>query len=247
MIGIFLCDDDNGVRLRIQAALERKIFIEGWDMAVACSADGPRSLLKAIEGKEPEHGIYFLDVDLKDENWDGFLLGKEIRRLDPHAVLVYITGYGDLAYKTFQYHLEAFDYIVKDQDLLEGAVCRCLEDVWMRLAEEKRVREEIFTLRAGDVLRHIQVKDILFFESASVSHHVLLHTANSWVDFLGSLNELEKQLGERFIRVHRSYLAAADKIDEVDLKRGVLRIRGRECPVSRAGKALIRQKRGGVL
>ena len=247
MIPIFLCDDDNGVRLRIQAALERKIFMEGWDMSVACSADSPQSLLKAAEEEKPEHGIYFLDVDLKDQRWDGFLLGREIRRLDPRAVLVYITGYGQLAYKTFQYHLEAFDYIVKQPDLLEDSVCRCLEDIQARLAEERRTPDEIFTLRAGDMLRHIPLRDILFFESASVSHHVLLHTANSRVDFLGSLNELEKQLGERFIRVHRAYLAAADKIDEVDLKRGVLRIRGRECPVSRAGKALIRQKRGGVL
>ena len=43
----------------------------------------------------------------------GFRLGRELRRRDPRGTLVYITSYEDLAWRTFQYHLEAFDYIVK--------------------------------------------------------------------------------------------------------------------------------------
>lgn len=246
MIGIFLCDDDKAVRSRIQTALERKIFMEGWDMSVVCSAEGSQPLLTAMEREGSRHGIYFLDVDLKDEKWDGFLLGREIRRLDSHAILVYITSYGDLAYKTFQYHLEAFDYIVKESEQLEELVCRCLEDIQARLMEERRAPEEIFTLRTGDILRHIPLKDILFFESAPVSHHVLLHTANSRMDFLGSLGDLEKQLGDRFIRIHRAYLAAVARIDQVDLKRGILQVGGRECPISRAGKKLLCQRGGGL-
>ena len=36
-------------------------------------------------------GVYFLDVDLKDGAWDGFTLGRELRRRDPHGTLIYIT------------------------------------------------------------------------------------------------------------------------------------------------------------
>ena len=67
------------------------------------------------------------------------------------------------------------------------------------------------------------------------------------MNFLGSLNELEIQLGEQFIRTHRAYLVAADKIEAVDLKHNKLWVGGQECLLSRAGKAELRRKTGGNL
>lgn len=95
MIGIYLCDDEETIRRQINTALERKILIENYDMKVLCSAAGAQELLDAIE--DGKQGVYFLDVELKDGEWDGFLLGQELRRRDPHGTLVYITGHKDLA------------------------------------------------------------------------------------------------------------------------------------------------------
>lgn len=100
----------------------------------------------------------------------------------------------------------------------------------------------MFTLRTGETVRHVPLKEILFFETASVAHHVLLHTSNSRMDFLGSLNDLEVQLGDRFIRTHRAYLVAVDKIEAVDLKHNKLWAGGNECLLSRAGKAALRKR-----
>ena len=86
-------------------------------------------------------------------------------------------------------------------------------------------------------------EEILFFETAPTPHHVFLHTSNSRIDFLGSLNELETQLGHQFIRTHRAYLVAADKIETVDLKQNKLWAGGHECLLSRAGKGKL--KTGG--
>ena len=106
---------------------------------------------------------------------------------------------------------------------------------------------EVFTLRSGDETRHILLADILFFETAPKAHHVYLHTSDSWVDFVGSLGELERELGERFIRIHRAYLAAADKIETVNWKQNKVRVGGRECLLSRLGKIELRKKLGGDL
>lgn len=240
MIGIYLCDDEDDVRRQIQAALERKIFVENYDMKVVCSAANGRELLNAVENSK--RGIYFLDVELKDGEWDGFQLGRELRRRDPHCTLVYVTGYGDLAWRTFQYHLEAFDYIIKEPEQIEPAVSKCLGEIHMRLLAERQDPAEMFTLRTGETVRHVPLKEILFFETASVAHHVLLHTSNSRMDFLGSLNDLEAQLGDRFIRTHRAYLVAVDKIEAVDLKHNKLWAGGNECLLSRAGKAALRKR-----
>ena len=114
MISVYLCDDEESVRHQLKTALEWKILIENYDMRVVCAASAAQELLDAAQ--DSRRGVYFLDVDLKDGAWDGFTLGRELRRRDPHGTLVYITSYGDLAWKTFQYHLEAFDYIVKEGD-----------------------------------------------------------------------------------------------------------------------------------
>ena len=245
MIRIYLCDDEDAVRHQIQTALEWKILAENYDMKVVCSAASPWELLDAAE--DGSRGVYFLDVELKDGEWDGFRLGQELRRRDPHGTLVYITSYGDLAWRTFQYHLEAFDYIVKGPGPIGPAAARCLEEIHTRLLAERRDPAEMFTVRTGDMVRHIPLGDILFFETAPAPHHVYLHTSNSRMDFLGSLNELEIQLGDRFIRTHRAYLVAADRIDAVDLKHSRLWAGGHECLLSRTGKAILRKKMGGGL
>ncbi len=243
MIRIYLCDDEEAVRHQIQTALEWKIFVENYDMKVVCSASNARELLAASEHEK--QGIYFLDVELKDGAWDGFQLGQELRRRDPHGTLVYITSYGDLAWRTFQYHLEAFDYIVKVPEQIGPSVSQCLGEIQTHLLAERQDPAAMFTLRSGDMVRHIPLCDILFFETAPIPHHVLLHTANSRIDFLGSLHELEKKLGSRFIRTHRAYLVAADKIETLDLKHNKLWAGGHECLLSRAGKAALRKKMGG--
>jgi two-component system response regulator AgrA len=242
VIHIYLCDDEEAVLHQIQTALEWKIFMENYDMKVVCAAGCAQALLEAVE--DNRRSVYFLDVDLKDGEWDGFRLGRELRRRDPHGTLVYITSYGDLAWRTFQYHLEAFDYIVKGQEQTGPAAARCLEAIHGRLMEERRDPAEVFSLRMGEEIRHVPLEDILFFETGTKAHHVLLHTAHSRMDFVGSLNELEAELGGRFVRVHRAFLAAADKIEAVEWKKNRVRVGGQECLLSRAGKAELKKRLG---
>ena len=52
-------------------------------------------------------------------------------------------------------------------------------------------------------------------------------------------------MGDPFIRTHRAYLVAANKIEAVDLKHNKLWVGGRECMLSRTGKAVLRRKMGG--
>ena len=241
MISIYICDDEETVLCRLKAALEWKILVENYDMEVACAAATAQELLDRVQ--DGSRSVYFLDVDLRDGKWDGFKLGRELRRRDPHGTLVYITSYGDLAWRTFQYHLEAFDYIVKEGDPGPDAA-RCLEAVHARLLDERQDPAEVFSLRSGDETLHVPLADILFFETAPGSHHVFLHTADSRINFVGCLGELERELGRRFLRIHRGYLAAADKIEAVDWKRNTIRVGGRECLLSRTGKAELKKRLG---
>ena len=136
---------------------------------------------------------------------------------------------------------------MKEGEQTGSAAAQCLEAVHARLLDERHDPAEVFSLRTGDETRHVPLGNILFFETAPKAHHVFLHTADSRLDFVGSLNDLERELGRRFVRVHRAYLAAWDKIESVDWKEQKVRVGGRTCLLSRAGKAELKKKLGGNL
>ena len=246
MIDIYLCDDEDMIRRQIRDAIEKKIMIESYDMRVVSSTGKPVECLDILRQSANRRNIYFLDVELKDPEYDGFQLGKEIRRLDPNGTLIFITSYRELAFCTFQYHLEVFDYIIKDPDSQKDSIDRCLESIHLRLRDEtKKDIAGVYTVKIGDTLRHVPVQDILFFETAAKPHHVILHAQNGRMEFSGNLNEIEKQVGETFIRTHRSYLAALGKITEINLKDGRVKVGNLECMVSRKMKSVLLERMVG--
>ena len=87
------------------------------------------------------------------------------------------------------------------------------------------------------MIRHIPIDDILFFETSSRSHFVILHGLHQRIEFIGNLSDIEKELGKNFLKIHRSYLIAINKIDHIDLKRNIVRIGNSECAISRRMKS----------
>ena len=80
------------IRAAIRRELEKEILIKGYDMKVAAACAGPEELLEEIQ-KSGRRGIYFLDVDLKHEQYTGFTLGQAIRKMDPRGFLIYVTAF----------------------------------------------------------------------------------------------------------------------------------------------------------
>lgn len=115
----------------------------------------------------PQRGIYFLDVELKNEPMDGFGLGKIIRETDPRGFIIYVTAFEELAFETFRYHLEALDYIIKgDMEKMLNGIKQGLETVTRRMSMEKGEQREFFTVKVLDVIKHIPVDEIMFFETS---------------------------------------------------------------------------------
>lgn len=243
MINLYLCDDEDTARYLIQEEIEKKILIEEYDMKIQFSCGHPETFLDAIRSSPQKRNVYFLDVELKNNLYDGFRLGKEIRQIDPNGTLIYITSFQELAFQTFQYHLEAFDYIVKDAASLRDSLANCLASLNMRLQQESQKDiTDMYSVKIGDMVKHVPLADILYFETSPRSHHIILHTHSSQIDFVGNLNEIEEQVGEPFIRTHRSYLVAANKITEIDLKHNKLKTGSMECLVSRKMKSVLLKK-----
>ncbi len=234
MLPVYICEDEENIRLLQKEYLERQIMIEEYDMEIAVCSSRPQEILEALR-LSPRRGIYFLDVELKGETMDGFTLGQEIRKLDPRGFIIYVTAYKNLAFETFRYHLEALDYIVKESmEKMKEGLKHSLLVITERMRAEQGEQRDFFSVKVMDVIKHVPVDEIMFFEATARTHRIALHGVNDWFDFIGSLKDLETQLGDRFLRTHRAYLVNVEQIVELDLKGRELRMKnGERCLFSK--------------
>ena len=240
MLPVYICEDDYEILCIQKEYIEKQILINGYDMKIAVCSRHPKEIIKSAMNF-PQRGIYFLDVELKNEPMDGFGLGKIIRETDPRGFIIYVTAFEELAFATFRYHLEALDYIIKgDMEKMLNGIKQGLETVTRRMSMEKGEQREFFTVKVLDVIKHIPVDEIMFFETSGRTHRIELHALNDRLDFIGSMQELEEQLGSQFIRVHRGYLVNSCQIGELDLKHKEIRMKnGEKCFFSRNARKLL--------
>lgn len=234
MLPVYICEDNKQSRDSLKDYLEKQILMNNYDMEIVLCSGHPKKILDQIRCV-PRQGIYFLDVELKGEAMDGFTLGQEIRRYDARGFLIYVTAFQDLAFETFRYHLEALDYLVKgDEKRLYEGISRCLEDITQRMCRERDEEREYFTVKVLDVVKHIPIDEILFFTTSGRTHRIELHAVRDRMDFIGSMQELEKQLPDCFMRVHRACLVNIDHIAQLDMKkREILMDNGERCIFAR--------------
>lgn len=172
--------------------------------------------------------LMFLDVDMPD------LTGTQLLRTLKHPPLViFTTAYPDYALEGFE--LDAVDYLLKPIpfDRFLKAVNKAQERLHppamptaipLSGAPEANfifVKTEYKTLR-------VDLDDILYVEG--LKDYVLIHTRQKKIITLLSLNKMvEKLPPTHFLRVHRSFIVAVNKIDSIERNR--IRIGDAEIPV----------------
>lgn len=236
MIPIYICEDNTQIRSHLAALIEKYILIQDYDMQIACATATPKELLQQV--KEGQQGIYFLDIDLKDAEYNGFDLAKIIRKQDERGFIIFVTTHGELTFETFRLHLEALDYIVKDQPDLEERIRHCIDEIHKRIIRENgNSVQAYYTIKVNDRLHHILLDDILYFETSSTKHRLILHTESEILEFSGSLSEVEEKVGSLFLRTHRSYLININKIARTLLSDNLVELtNGETCLVARRFK-----------
>ena len=120
---------------------------------------------------------------------------------------------------------------------------KCLGVIRDRLKEERGEDRQYFTVKFMDTVRHIPVDEILYFETGGKSHRIILHGLKENMDFTGSIQELQKNLSGKFVRVHRSYLANVRMVKLLDIKeKKIVFINGEICPFSQKVKYELMQR-----
>lgn len=171
----------------------------------------PVAALSAIAKQKPE--LVFLDIQMPDLN------GIELSRLLPSETkMIFTTAFRQYAFES--YEVEAIDYLLKPiiySKFLE-AVSKAERwfDMLQTSAEGAREMKSAFIRMEGE-FRNIDFEDILYV--SGMKDYVLIHLESEKEPLVAHLTmkAMEEMLpGDRFMRVHRSYITALSKITSVD-------------------------------
>jgi DNA-binding LytR/AlgR family response regulator len=198
------------------------------------------SPLKAAEQvSKGEVQLLFLDIQMpKITGLDFF---KTLRQAPP---VIFTTAYPQYALDGFE--LNALDYLVKpiSFDRFLKAAMRAKEFYEIRQvnAEETKqatVQQDHFFIKADNKLVKIQFDEILYVEA--LQNYVVIHTKDKkYITYLTFKSVEEYLPASLFVKVHKSYIIAAGKIESID--GNDIRIGAHHIPISRNLKDEVMEK-----
>ena len=148
--------------------------------------------------------LVFLDIQM--EGMDGMDTARALRKTQPEAVLIFVTGSKEYVFEAFD--VSAFHYLLKP--LEETKFKEVLARALLESQRCKTGRQERLFIRTKNLT--IDQKDILYIESRGKK--VDIHTLKETFSIYGAMNELETQLSKSFYRCHRGYLVNMAYITE---------------------------------
>ena len=221
MLNIFVCEDNAAQRRRIVQIIQNTVMIEELDMQLVLDAEDPYVLLNKVKTSQ-NTGVYFLDIDLNSD-MNGMKLAQQIRLFDPRGFIIFITAHSELSYMTFQYRVEAMDFVLKDNPAEAKVKIReCLLNAMERYSLQTNKTHKVYTIETGGRKISIDYDDIFFFETSGNIHKVILHAKDRQIEFSGTIKELTNTLGGSFVRCHRSFLVNKNNIKETDAKNRII-------------------------
>lgn len=161
--------------------------------------------------------LLFLDIQLPYMNGLDFL-----RTLKHPPIVVITTAYSDYALES--YKLNVTDYLLKpiefDQFLKSVQKVKHYHDLVNKSGQDLSKAEpprDYFFIRSESKYEKIYFRDIVFIEG--MQNYVTINTRKNKYITLLTLRTLEENLDkDSFIRVHKSFLVSADKIDSISGK-----------------------------
>ncbi|TDE10020.1 LytR/AlgR family response regulator transcription factor [Dyadobacter psychrotolerans] len=163
--------------------------------------------------------LIFLDIKMPDISGIDF-----INCLQKVPMVIFTTAYSEYAVQGFE--LDALDYLLKPFSLTRFTKS-CNKALDLHLLR-KPVNQNFIFVKTGYEEEKVLLDDLLYVEAEG--NYISFILKNKKLLSRQSMTEVTSQLPEtRFIRIHRSYLIAIDKIEKIS--RQELMIAGQALPI----------------
>jgi DNA-binding LytR/AlgR family response regulator len=206
---VFTClivDDDPFDRLVIESELAKYPFLQ-----VKGSFSHPleaRSLMDVVNIQ-----LLILDIDMPLVN------GLDLLRSLPDPIpCIFVTSHPEFALEGFELH--ALDYLLKPlkADRFRQAVLRAKEYLEIKAKAqlyELHFEEDFLGFKESGTYNRVRISEILYLEALK-DYTKVITRAKRYVTLANLRTFSEKLPTAKFLRIHRSYVVAVDKIRQVD-------------------------------
>jgi DNA-binding LytR/AlgR family response regulator len=215
-----IIDDEPLARKGLEEEVDAIDFLE-----IAGIAENALQANKLMASLQPD--LIFLDIRMPKLNGLDFL-----RALKNPPMAIIITAYSEFALEGFT--LDVIDYLVKpvafDRLLKACNKAREFYAFTRSKTKEGNYHSDFFYIKCGNKFEKIFLHELLFIKA--VDNYVSLHTTTrSLISYL-TLKNVEAYLPEgNFMKVHKSYIVAIDKI--VHIEGNEISVGGKNIPISR--------------
>jgi len=208
----------------------RKLIEDVRDILLVAECENAMDAYNIVNQKPVD--VLFLDIEMP--GMTGIELTKNLKKKSPF--IIFTTAKPDYAVDAFE--LNVIDYLVKPIEPARflKAVDRLREAIESN-KEQLQVRETEFVfVKDNGVLKKVNADDIQYLEA--MGDYVKIFTPQKFHIVHSTLKSIEEKLSPlKFMRIHRSYIVALNKIDFIE--EGVININGAAIPVADAYKATL--------
>ncbi len=201
---VLIVDDEVLARDRLR---EHVLRLES-EADIEYAQDGNEAIEKVNAG-QPDVVL----MDIRMPVMDGLQAASYMMSLDDPPAVIFTTAYEDHALEAFE--VNAVDYLLKPvrQDRLRQAFEKAERFLRQPSDDEftgrdRRTTRSHVSINTRGQIRLIPVKEIIYFMADS--KYITVRTADARHLIEDSLTSLEKEFGDRFMRVHRNSLVSTD-------------------------------------
>jgi len=200
LIRVFIADDEAPARDRLRELLG-DIAGEVQTDVVGEATNG----LEAIE-RVPSSGAEVLLLDIQMPGMGGLEVARHLATLEKSPAVVFVTAHDRHAVEAFD--LNALDYLLKPvrAERLAAALRKASVPEKASLANAANAPREYLSVAERHRIALVPVRDILFLRAEQ--KYVTVRTREREHLIEESLVALERELADRFVRIHRNCLVA---------------------------------------
>jgi two-component system, LytTR family, response regulator len=210
--------DDEPLALRvIESHAAKTPFLE----LVHSTTNAVEALVRAQQG---DIQLLFLDIQMPD------LTGMQFMQLmKGQCKIILTTAYPQYALEGYEYSV--VDYLLKPisfdrflkavqkvQEVLQAPPQYIVENQPVLAIETPQIAQDFIFVKTEYKLQRVAHADILFIEGGK--NYITIHMPKERILSLMTLSKIEEMLpAPQFLRVHKSWLVAVNKIDSVERQR----------------------------
>lgn len=184
--------------------------------------------------------LIFLDIQMDHLNGIQFL-----KNIKPNAKVIFTTAYEEHAIEG--YELNVVDYLLKPytfERFLKAVnkVTQMIDLQTEKKSNSSNLKSDFFFVKTEHKLKKIQVSEILYVKS--ISNYLQIVLKSEKVMTLMNFEQISNLLPpENFIRVHKSFIVAIDKIESIENNQII--IEKEYIPISTTFKSIFLEKING--